>query len=107
VLSKYEGEIKAIKDGKWQGEKVKRIIIIDKIEGKKEHKVQGKKIIVDEGDFVKRGDSLTEGEVDPYKLLSLKGRIETAQFLVDNLQEFFKRQSSQVLSLLSNFFLRL
>ena len=49
-----------------------------------------------EGDWVKRGDPLTEGEIDPYKLLPLKGRIETAHFLVDNLQEFFKRQGSEV-----------
>lgn len=97
VLSKYEGRVKAIKDGKLHGEKVKRIIIINAIGKKEEHKVSlEKEIIVAEGDFVKLGDSLTEGEVDPYRLLTLKGRIPTAQFLIDNLQEFFKRQGSEV-----------
>jgi len=95
VLSEYDGRIKAVKDGKCPKEKVKRIIITAE-GGKEEYKVQGKEVIVAEGDVVKCGDPLTDGEVNPYELLKLKGRIPTAQFLIDNLQEFFKKQGSEV-----------
>jgi DNA-directed RNA polymerase subunit beta' len=97
MLSEYEGRVKAVKDGKRRGEKVKRIIIINAAGKKEEHKVSlGKEIIVAEGDIVKYGDPLTAGVVNPYELLKLKGKIETAQFLIDNLQEFFKGQGSEV-----------
>ena len=52
----------------------------------------GKKLIVSDGDRVKRGEPLTRGLVNPREILLLSGVRATEQFLVDEVQAIYKGQ---------------
>jgi len=51
-----------------------------------------KKLLVTHGDKVKKGEALTEGLVNPRKVLLLKGIRECQRFLVDEVQTVYKQQ---------------
>ena len=52
----------------------------------------GKKLVVTNGDKVKRGDPLTRGLINPREILQLSGVRATAQFLVEAVQSIYKEQ---------------
>jgi len=52
----------------------------------------GKKLIIGNGDRVRRGEPLTRGLVNPREILQLSGVRATAQFLVDQVQAIYKGQ---------------
>jgi DNA-directed RNA polymerase subunit beta' len=53
---------------------------------------KGKHIIVTEGDYVRRGELVVDGQVNPHDILAIMGRIALATFLVDNVQEVYRLQ---------------
>ena len=52
----------------------------------------GKHIIVFKGDFVKKGQQLTEGPVDPHEILEVCGPQELQEHLVNEVQEVYRLQ---------------
>ena len=52
----------------------------------------GKHIIVFKGDFVKKGQQLTEGPVDPHEILEICGPQELQEHLVNEVQEVYRLQ---------------
>jgi len=53
---------------------------------------KGKHIIVTEGDYVRRGELVVDGQVNPHDILAILGRIALANFLVENIQEVYRLQ---------------
>ncbi len=47
---------------------------------------------VNEGDYVRAGEALTDGPLNPHDLLKIKGEKELARFLVDEIQEVYRLQ---------------
>ena len=52
----------------------------------------GKHVIVFKGDFVKKGQQLTEGPMDPHEILDVLGPHELQQHLVNEVQEVYRLQ---------------
>jgi DNA-directed RNA polymerase subunit beta' len=52
----------------------------------------GKHVIVFKGDFVKKGQQLTEGPMDPHEILDVLGPHELQQHLVGEVQEVYRLQ---------------
>jgi DNA-directed RNA polymerase subunit beta' len=52
----------------------------------------GKHVIVFKGDFVKKGQQLTEGPVDPHEILDVCGPQELQEHLVNEVQEVYRLQ---------------
>ena len=52
----------------------------------------GKHVIVFKGDFVKKGQQLTEGPVDPHEILEICGPQELQEHLVNEVQEVYRLQ---------------
>jgi DNA-directed RNA polymerase subunit beta' len=52
----------------------------------------GKHVIVFKGDFVKKGQQLTEGPMDPHEILEVLGPQELQAHLVDEVQEVYRLQ---------------
>jgi DNA-directed RNA polymerase subunit beta' len=52
----------------------------------------GKHVIVFKGDFVKKGQQLTEGPVDPHEILEISGPQELQEHLVNEVQEVYRLQ---------------
>ena len=56
----------------------------------------GKHMHVRDGDFVKAGDRLTEGPVNPHDILKIKGIKEVQEHLVDDIQEVYRLQGVRI-----------
>jgi len=52
----------------------------------------GKHVIVFKGDFVKKGQQLTEGPIDPHEILDVCGPHELQEHLVNEVQEVYRLQ---------------
>src|SRR6185369_13693169 len=52
----------------------------------------GKHVVVFKGDFVKKGQQLTEGPIDPHEILDICGPQELQEHLVNEVQEVYRLQ---------------
>jgi len=70
------------------------IVIRDQQSGlEEEHLVAiGKHVIVFKGDFVRKGQQLTEGPIDPHEILEICGPQELQEHLVNEVQEVYRLQ---------------
>jgi len=57
---------------------------------------RGKHIIVHEGDFIKAGEPLMDGPVNPHDILSIQGVKELARYLVNEIQEVYQLQGVKI-----------
>ncbi len=53
----------------------------------------GKYLTVHEGDFVKAGDSLSDGSIDPHDILKISGDTVLQDYLVNEIQEVYRLQN--------------
>ncbi len=51
-----------------------------------------KETIVKDGDFIRAGEPITEGEINPHDILKIKGEKELAKFLVSEIQKVYRGQ---------------
>jgi len=56
----------------------------------------GKQIRVRNGDYVKRGDQLDEGNLDPHDILAIKGPSALHDYLVQEVQEVYRLQGVHI-----------
>jgi len=70
------------------------VVIKDQQTGtEEEHLIPiGKHVIVFKGDFVKKGQQLTEGPIDPHEILEICGPQELQEHLVNEVQEVYRLQ---------------
>jgi DNA-directed RNA polymerase subunit beta' len=70
------------------------IVVKDQATGtEEEHLIPiGKHVIVFKGDFVRKGQQLTEGPMDPHEILDVLGPHELQQHLVNEVQEVYRLQ---------------
>jgi len=56
----------------------------------------GKHLHVHDGDFVRAGDPLTDGKVNPHDILRVRGIKEVQEYLVDEIQEVYRTQGVRI-----------
>ncbi|MDQ1266559.1 MAG: DNA-directed polymerase subunit beta, partial [Bacteroidota bacterium] len=56
----------------------------------------GKYILVQDGDFVRAGDRLTEGSINPHDILRIKGANAVQEYLVNEIQEVYRMQGVKI-----------
>ena len=56
----------------------------------------GVHVTVHEGDFVRAGEALTEGSVNPQDLLRVRGIKDTARYLLNEIQEVYRLQGVRI-----------
>ena len=77
----------------------KRTIVIKdpKTEQEEEHLIPiGKHVIVFKGDFVKKGQQLTDGPVPPHDILDVCGPQELQEHMVNEVQEVYRLQGVEI-----------
>jgi len=74
------------------------ITIVDPETGvKREYEVpKGKYIYVRTGDFVKAGEPLTDGQLNPHDILNILGERAVARFLLDEIQSVYRAQGVDI-----------
>lgn len=76
-----------------------RDIIITSVDGltQKTYSISvGKHVLVQNGDTVKAGDKLTDGDLDPHDILRIKGSNAVQEFLVNEIQEVYRLQGVKI-----------
>ncbi len=93
MVAEIDGSIEFGKDTKG-----KRRVVVTDADGKSEEYLipKGKNITVNEGDYVRAGDALMDGAQNPHDILKIKGEIELAKFLVDEIQEVYRLQGVKI-----------
>ena len=96
ILGEIDGYVSIAKTTK----KGKQKVVITPDEGvgdKKEYLIPlGKHINVYEGDYIRAGDPLIGGSAIPQDILRIKGEIQLARYLVDEVQEVYRLQGVKI-----------
>ena len=82
--------------------KRKLLITPDKIPGEEDPKpvekliARGRHLTVNEGDYVRAGEPLMDGPIDPHDILRVKGPDALSHYLVDQIQEVYRLQGVKI-----------
>ncbi|MCB9777332.1 MAG: DNA-directed RNA polymerase subunit beta' [Alphaproteobacteria bacterium] len=93
IITEIDGVVTFGKDTKG-----KRRVVVTPEEGEAAEYLipKGKNIVVNEGDYVRAGDSLMDGSVNPHDILKIKGEGELANYMVDEIQEVYRLQGVKI-----------
>jgi DNA-directed RNA polymerase subunit beta' len=95
VLSEIDGYVSIAKATK-KGKQRVTITPVD-VGEKKEYLIpRGKHINVYEGDYIRAGEPLIGGSAVPQDILSIKGEVALARYLVDEVQEVYRLQGVRI-----------
>jgi DNA-directed RNA polymerase subunit beta' len=93
TIAKISGRIEFVRDYKAK----RKIAIIPEEGDPVEYLVPKTKVIdVQEGDFVKKGDTLISGSPNPHDILEVMGVEALAEYLVDEIQEVYRLQGVKI-----------
>ena len=93
VISEIDGVVSFGKDIKNK----RRIIITPEYGEPREYLIpKGKHINVHEDDYVRAGEPLMDGAINPHDLLKVKGEKALARYLVDEIQEVYRLQGVKI-----------
>jgi DNA-directed RNA polymerase subunit beta' len=95
VLTEIDGYV-SISKGTKKGKQKITVSPAD-VGDKKEYLIpRGKHINVVEGDFLRAGDALIGGAANPHDILSIRGELALARYLVDQIQEVYRLQGVRI-----------
>jgi DNA-directed RNA polymerase beta' subunit len=94
IITEIDGTVTFGKDTKGK----RRIVVTPDDEGEKQEYLipKGKNITVNEGDYVRAGESLMDGAANPHDILKVKGEDALARYLVDEVQEVYRLQGVKI-----------
>ena len=94
IIAKVSGRVQFLKDYKAK----RKIAIIPEDGGEQVEESISKSRVIDvqEGDYVKRGDSLVQGSPDPHDILEVMGVEALAEYLVSEIQEVYRLQGVKI-----------
>ncbi|MBI3544578.1 MAG: DNA-directed RNA polymerase subunit beta', partial [Deltaproteobacteria bacterium] len=93
IIAEIDGMVSFGKDTKGK----RKVIVTPEVGEPKEYLIgKGKHLAVNEGDYVKAGDPLMDGPVNPHDILRVKGEKALAKYLVDEVQEVYRLQGVKI-----------
>ena len=57
---------------------------------------KGRHVIVTEGDYIRKGESIVDGSPSPHDILAIMGHLALARFLVDEVQDVYRLQGVKI-----------
>jgi DNA-directed RNA polymerase subunit beta' len=96
MITELDGTISFGKDTKG---KRKIVVTPDPTTGKEpvEYLVpKGRHLVVNEGDYVRMGEALIDGPINPHDILRVRGITVLARYLVDQIQEVYRLQGVKI-----------
>jgi DNA-directed RNA polymerase subunit beta' len=96
ILSEIDGYV-SISKGTKKGKQRVTITPVDDVGDSKDYLIpRGKHINVIEGDYVRAGEPLIGGAAVPQDILNIKGEVDLARYLVDEVQEVYRLQGVRI-----------
>ena len=96
LAAKDDATIATLHDGRVRIDGRKVIVAFDHVESEEVEIPGTSRIIVKEGQQVEAGDSLTEGSINPHKILRLKGRETCQMYLLSEIQKVYRAQGQNI-----------
>jgi len=94
VVSDIDGTVSFEKQKRGQ-----RTIVVKSLDDKTRHEYSvpiGRYVLVQESDYVRAGDRLTEGSINPHDILRIKGPNAVQEYLVNEIQEVYRMQGVKI-----------
>ncbi len=96
VLSEIDGYVSIAKATTKKGKQKVTVTPVD-VGDKREYLIpRGKHINVYDGDYVRAGEHIVGGSANPQDILSIKGEVALARYLVDEVQEVYRLQGVRI-----------
>ena len=57
---------------------------------------KGRHVVVTEGDYIRKGESIVDGAQSPHDILAIMGNLALARFLVDEIQDVYRLQGVKI-----------
>ncbi len=93
VISEVDGTVGFGKDTKGK----RKVIVTPETGEPREYLIpRGKHLIVQENDYVRRGERLIDGAANPHDILAVLGEKALAKYLVDEVQEVYRLQGVKI-----------
>lgn len=93
IITEIDGVVSFGRDTKGK----RRIIVTPEESEAREYLIpKDKNIIANEGDYVRAGDSLMDGAVNPHDILKIQGEEALARYLLDEIQEVYRLQGVKI-----------
>ncbi len=93
IISEIDGYVSFGKDLKGK----QRVIITPEVGEQKEYLIpKGKHIAVREGEFVRAGEAIMDGPINPHDILSVLGDKELAYYMLNEIQEVYRLQGVSI-----------
>jgi DNA-directed RNA polymerase subunit beta' len=94
IISDIDGRVEFGKDYRTK----RRIVVVPEDGGdSKEYLIpKGKHLVVHEGDYVQRGDSLLDGNPVPHDILTVLGVEALAEYLINEIQDVYRLQGVKI-----------
>ncbi|MDA0712537.1 MAG: DNA-directed RNA polymerase subunit beta' [bacterium] len=93
VISEVSGHVSFGKDTKGK----RKVVVTPEIGDAREYLIpKGKHICVRENDFVRAGEPLMDGSVNPHDILKVLGEKALAKYMVDEIQEVYRLQGVRI-----------
>jgi DNA-directed RNA polymerase subunit beta' len=93
VISEIDGIVSFGKDTKGK----RKVLVAPEGGEPREYLIgKGRHLAVNEGDYVKAGEPLMDGPVNPHDILRVKGETELAKYMVDEVQEVYRLQGVKI-----------
>ncbi|MCB9228395.1 MAG: DNA-directed RNA polymerase subunit beta' [Deltaproteobacteria bacterium] len=75
----------------------RKIYLTDADADQKEYLIpKGKHVLVSEGDYIRKGEALVDGQPNPHEILSVLGSVALAEYLVNEVQEVYRLQGVKI-----------
>lgn len=93
VITEIDGVVSFGKDTKGK----RKVIVTPEVGEQKEYLIgKGRHIAVNEGDYVKAGEPLMDGPINPHDILRVLGDKALAKYMVDEVQEVYRLQGVKI-----------
>jgi len=93
VISEIDGVVSFGKDTKGK----RKVIVTPELGEPKEYLIgKGRHLAINEGDYVKAGEPLMDGPINPHDILRVLGEKALAKYLVDEVQEVYRLQGVKI-----------
>ena len=93
VISEIDGLVSFGKDTKGK----RKLVVTPEIGMPKDYLIgKGRHLAVNEGDYVKAGEPLMDGPINPHDILRVLGEKAMAKYLVDEVQEVYRLQGVKI-----------
>jgi len=93
VITEIDGTVSFGKDTKGK----RKLIVTPEVGEAKEYLIgKGRHLAVNEGDYVKAGEPLMDGPINPHDILKVLGEKALAKYLVDEVQEVYRLQGVKI-----------